>query len=195
MIKRTQTYGYYHIARLQHSAQFPDLFYDVWILATEFGLGQANEGVVTFAGEEKLKSLAASTIADKNSVKCCYWDKDDRNNYINGFARVISYSVKAGQVNDVFDLYEGALSDGRKKGFGRTINGFTNEMFIGVFDEVWDVTEIGYGIYYKNGRSNEYGVFQNDHRINEQPGIVTRFDEFPLRQMIEDEYLVKTEYK
>lgn len=190
LIRKTRTYGFYHITRLQHSAQFPDLFYDIWILATEFGLGQANEGVITFAGEEKLKSLAAATKLDQKSVKCCYWDKDDRNNYINGFARVISYTVKANKVTDVFEIYEGAIYDGRKKGFGRQINGFTNQMFIGGFDEVYDVTEMGVGVYYKDGKSNEYGVFEHDHRIDEPPGIVTRFDEFPLVDMINDEYLV-----
>jgi hypothetical protein len=123
------------------------------------GLGAAKDGVVTFAGEERLKALAASTKLDKKAVKCCYWDKDSRNNYMQGFARVITYTVKGGKVTDVFDLYEGLLQDGRKKGFGRTINGFTNEMFVGAFDEIWDVTDMGNGVYYKNRQSVNYGVF------------------------------------
>ena len=104
-----------------------DKYFDVWILATD-----AYDGKL-------LENLAEPEFGkkSKDTIRCCWKGGlgHDISKVVTGFGRVIKYG--ATMVNGVpvvdypSEMWEGKIKKGYPYGFGRYINCYNDEKFIG----------------------------------------------------------------
>ena len=73
-------------------------------------------------------------------LKCC-WDDENLKNLITGFVRVVKYYKKRGSQTYLTTLYEGNMKNGEPYGFGRYVNSYQQQQFIGYFDGSYTTTE------------------------------------------------------